>query len=46
MAIFVLCFELYGEDSYGLPIEFYITSGEVHDSKATPTLIVMLPSSD
>jgi transposase len=33
-------------DSYGLPIEFYITGGEVHDSKATPTLIDMLPSSD
>jgi hypothetical protein len=26
-------------DSYGLPIEFYITGGEVHDSKAAPTLI-------
>jgi hypothetical protein len=25
-------------DSYGLPIEFYITGGEVHDSKAAPTL--------
>jgi IS5 family transposase len=33
-------------DSYGLPIEFYITSGEVHDSKAAPILIDMLPSSD
>jgi len=33
-------------DSYGLPIEFYITGGEVHDSKAAPTLIDMLPSSD
>ena len=31
-------------DSYGLPIEFYITGGEVHDSKAAPTLINMLPS--
>ena len=25
-------------DSYGLPIEFHITGGEVHDSKAAPTL--------
>ncbi len=33
-------------DSYGLPIEFYITGGEVHDSKAAPTLIHMLPSAD
>ena len=33
-------------DSYGLPIEFHITGGEVHDSKAAPTLIDMLPSSD
>lgn len=33
-------------DSYGLPIEFYITGGEVHDSKAAPMLIDMLPTSD
>ena len=33
-------------DSYGLPIELYITGGEVHDSKAAPTLIDMLPSAD
>ena len=33
-------------DSYGLPIEFHITGGEVHDSKAAPTLIDMLPISD
>ena len=33
-------------DSYGLPIEFFITGGEVHDSKAAPILIDMLPSSD
>jgi len=33
-------------DSYGLPIEFYITGGEVHDSKAAPTLIDMLPNAD
>ena len=33
-------------DSYGLPIEFYITGGEVHDSKAALTLIDMLPNSD
>lgn len=30
-------------DSYGLPIEFYITGGEVHDSKAAPRLIDMRP---
>jgi len=29
-------------DTYGLAIEFYITGGEVHDSKTAPTL----PSSD
>lgn len=28
-------------DSYGLPIGFHITGGEVHDSKAAPTLIDM-----
>ena len=33
-------------DSYGLPIEFHITGGEVHDSKAAPILIDMLPSAD
>ena len=33
-------------DSYGLPIEFYITGGEVHNSKAAPTLINMLPRAD
>jgi len=33
-------------DSYGLPIEFHITGGEVHDSKAAQTLIDMLPSPD
>ncbi len=33
-------------DSYGLPIEFYITGGQVHDSKAAPTLIDMLPRAD
>jgi len=33
-------------DSYGLPIEFYITGGEIHDSKATPELIDKLPQSD
>lgn len=26
-------------DSYGLPVQFAITGGEVHDSKATPGLI-------
>lgn len=33
-------------DSYGSPIEFHITGGEVHDSKAVPTLIDRLPSLD
>ncbi len=26
-------------DSYGLPIDFLLTGGEVHDSKAAPELI-------
>jgi transposase len=30
-------------DSYGLPIAFHITGGEVHDSKAAPELIASLP---
>lgn len=33
-------------DSYGLPIEFILTGGEVHDSKAAPDLIASLPTSD
>ena len=33
-------------DSYGLPIEFTLTGGEVHDSKAAPDLINRLPDSD
>lgn len=33
-------------DAYGLPIEFLITGGEVHDSKAAPALIELLPTSD
>jgi len=33
-------------DSYGLPLEFDITGGEVHDSKAAPELIDKLPKSD
>ena len=33
-------------DSYGLPIEFIITGGEVHDSKAANELIELLPQSD
>ena len=33
-------------DAYGLPIEFYLTGGEVHDSKAAPTLIARLPVTD
>ena len=30
-------------DAYGLPIEFDLTGGEVHDSKAAPALIARLP---
>ncbi len=32
-------------DSYGLPIQFIVTSGEVHDCKAAPDLLAMLPPS-
>lgn len=33
-------------DSYGLPIEFIITGGEVHDCKAANELIELLPQGD
>lgn len=33
-------------DSYGFPIEFILTGGEVHDSKAAPDLIEQLPNSE
>ena len=33
-------------DSYGLPIEFIITGGEVHDSKTANELIDLLPRTD
>ena len=33
-------------DSYGLPIAFIVTGGEVHDSKAANALIELLPQSD
>ncbi|KGJ88405.1 transposase IS4 family protein [Colwellia psychrerythraea] len=33
-------------DSYGLPIEFIITGGDVHDSKVANELIELLPQSD
>lgn len=33
-------------DSYGLPIEFVITGGETHDSKAASELIAQLPATD
>lgn len=33
-------------DSYGLPIEFIITGGDVHDSKVANELIALLPQSD
>jgi transposase len=32
-------------DSYGLPIEFIVTGGEVHDSKAANTFTEILPQS-
>ena len=33
-------------DSYGLPIDFIITGGEVHDCKVAPEFIMKLPKSD
>jgi len=33
-------------DGFGLPIEFEITGGEVHDCKIAPELIDKLPASD
>ena len=33
-------------DSYGLPIEFIITGGDVHDSKVANELIDLLPQGD
>ena len=33
-------------DAYGLPIEFQLTGGEVHDAKAAPELIAKLPKSE
>jgi transposase len=33
-------------DSYGLPIDFEITGGEVHDCKSAPELIAKLPTAD
>ena len=33
-------------DAFGLPIDFEITGGEVHDCKAAPAFIEELPSSD
>ena len=33
-------------DGYGLPIDFIITGGQVHDCKIAPALIKKLPSSD
>lgn len=33
-------------DSYGLPLEFIITGGEVHDSKVANELIDLLPQAD
>lgn len=33
-------------DSFGLPIAFQLTGGEVHDAKAAPDLITILPKAD
>jgi hypothetical protein len=33
-------------DAYGLPIDFEITGGEVHDSKIAPEFIEKLPAAD
>ena len=33
-------------DSYGLPIDFLLTGGEVHDIRAAPELIARLPEAD
>ena len=33
-------------DSFGLPIAFQLTGGEVHDAKAAPVLIATLPKAD
>jgi transposase len=33
-------------DSMGLPIDFEVTGGEVHDSKIAPSLLAKLPKSD
>ena len=33
-------------DAYGLPIDFIITGGEVHDSKVAPEFIAHLPDAD
>ena len=33
-------------DSYGLPIHFLVTGGEVHDSKEAPRLVAELPDAD
>jgi len=33
-------------DAFGLPIEFMLTGGEVHDAKAAPDLIEKLPKAD
>lgn len=33
-------------DAFGLPIEFQLTGGEVHDAKAAPDLIAILPKAN
>src|SRR3990167_27883 len=33
-------------DAFGLPIEFLLTGGEVHDAKEAPNLIAKLPKAD
>ncbi len=33
-------------DAYGLPIDFILTGGEVHDCKVAPEFIAQLPSAE
>ena len=35
-----------GVDAYGLPLNFELTGGQVHDCKAAPTLLDKLPAAD
>ena len=35
-----------GADAFGLPLDFELTGGEVHDCRAAPLLIDKLPSAE